>query len=116
MAMLTLDDDQVLALVRQLPKERKTWLLRALVSDQWPPWAELAEYAGQRVRAVAAARNQDWDRMSDEERDAFIDDIVHEECTIAAQVDAPLFYPRTGCPNRSNRKRKRTDRAWPVWI
>lgn len=89
--MLTLDDDQVLALVRQLPKERKTWLLRALVSDQWPPWAELAEYAGQRVRAVAAARNQDWDRMSDEERDAFIDDIVHEECTIAAQVDAPLF-------------------------
>jgi hypothetical protein len=34
MAMLALDDDQVPALVRQLPKERKTWLLRALVSDQ----------------------------------------------------------------------------------
>ena len=79
MATLTLDDDQVLALVRQLPKERKTWLLRALVSDHWPRWAELAEYAGQRVRAVAAARNKDWDRMSDAERDAFIDDIVHEE-------------------------------------
>ena len=28
------NDDQVLALVRQLPAERKNWLLRALVSDQ----------------------------------------------------------------------------------
>jgi hypothetical protein len=79
MVILRLDDDQVLALVRQLPQDRKTWLLRALVSDQWPRWAELAEYAGQRVRAVAAARNQDWDQMSDAQRDAFIDDIVHEE-------------------------------------
>ena len=32
-----------------------------------------------RFGAVAAARNKDWDRMSDAERDAFIDDIVHEE-------------------------------------
>jgi hypothetical protein len=79
MAILTLDDDQVLALVRQLPSERKTWLLRALVSDQWPRWAELAEYAGPHVRATAAARNQDWDRMSDDERLAFIDNILHEE-------------------------------------
>ena len=78
MAILTLDDDQVLALVRQLPSERKTWLLRALVSDHWPRWAELAEYAGERVRAVAAARNKDWDRMSDSERESFIDNIVHE--------------------------------------
>jgi hypothetical protein len=75
MVTLTLDDDQVLALVRQLSPERKTWLLRALVTDQWPHWTELAEYAGQRVRALAAARNQDWDQMSDAERDAFIDDI-----------------------------------------
>ncbi|MFM7173894.1 MAG: hypothetical protein ACKO4U_12770 [Caldilinea sp.] len=59
MAILALDDDQVLTLVRQLPEERKTRLLRVLVSDHWPRWAELAEYAGQRVRAVAAARNKD---------------------------------------------------------
>jgi hypothetical protein len=77
--ILTLDDDQVLALVRQLPEERKTWLLRALASDRWPRWADLSEYGRQRVRAVAAARNQDWDQMSDAQRDAFIDTIVHEE-------------------------------------
>ena len=68
MVTLTLDDDQVLALVRQLPAERKNWLLRALVSGQWPRWAELADYAGDQVRAVAAARNLDWDQMSDAER------------------------------------------------
>ncbi|MFN8466414.1 MAG: hypothetical protein U0X20_12725 [Caldilineaceae bacterium] len=79
MVILTLDDDQVLALVRQLPEDRKNWLLRALVSDQWPRWSELADYAGERVGAVAAARNRDWDQMSDAERDAFINDIVHED-------------------------------------
>jgi len=30
------------------------------------------------VRSVAASRNRDWDKMSDAERDTFIDDIVHE--------------------------------------
>lgn len=79
MVTLTLNDDQVLALVRQLPAERKNWLLAALITDQWPRWAELAEYAGERVRSAAASRNQDWDLMSDAARDAFIDDIVHEE-------------------------------------
>jgi hypothetical protein len=76
MVTLTLDNDQVLALVRQLPEERKNWLLRALITDRWSRWAELADYAGERVRAVAAARNLDWDQMSDAERDAFIEDIV----------------------------------------
>jgi len=79
MATLTIDDDQVLALVRQLPSERRAWLLRALMSDQWPRWAELADYAGQRVRSVAAAHNKDWNRMSEAERESFIDEIVHEE-------------------------------------
>jgi hypothetical protein len=34
---LTIGDNQVLALVRQLPSERKAWLFRALASDYWPP-------------------------------------------------------------------------------
>jgi hypothetical protein len=79
MATLTINDDQILALVRQLPNDRKAWLLRALVSDYWPRWVELTEYAGQRVRAVATTRDKDWDRMSEAERESFIDQIVHEE-------------------------------------
>ena len=79
MAILTIDDDQILSLVRQLPSERKARLFRALVSDQWPRWAELAEYAGQRMRVVAAARSQDWDNMSEAARELFIDDLVHED-------------------------------------
>ena len=43
MAILAIDDDQVLALVAQLPSERKVWLLRALASEQWPEWTKLAE-------------------------------------------------------------------------
>ena len=48
MAMSTIDDGQVLAPIRPLPSERKAWLLRVLVSEGWPCWAELAEDDGQR--------------------------------------------------------------------
>ena len=44
MAILAIDDDQVLALVAQLPSERKVWLLRALASEQWPEWAKPVSY------------------------------------------------------------------------
>ena len=78
MVILAIDNDQVLALVAQLPSERKVWLLRALASEQWPEWAKLAEYASKRVRATAVARGADWDAMSELERESFIDQIVHE--------------------------------------
>jgi hypothetical protein len=50
------------------------------------------------VRAVAAARNQDWDRMSDEERDAFIDDIMHEALYYRRTGGRPPFLPKNRLP------------------
>ncbi|RME61747.1 MAG: hypothetical protein D6790_07360 [Caldilineae bacterium] len=78
MVTLTLSEKQVLALVRQLSPERRLWLLEHLLRDEWPDWFDLAEYAAARARAVATARGLDWDRMDENERESFIDAILHE--------------------------------------
>ena len=78
MAVLTVTADQVLALVQQLPTDRRTWLFRNLLLERWPAWAELAEYGDQRAQAVAAERGCDWDSMTHDERERFVDDLLHE--------------------------------------
>lgn len=78
MPVLTVEDNQILELVRQLPVERRAWLFRQLLQDEWPDWVALAEYAAQRARIVAAERGRDWDTMTDSEREALVDAVVHE--------------------------------------
>ncbi|MBX3000929.1 MAG: hypothetical protein KF893_20575 [Caldilineaceae bacterium] len=78
MVTLTLNEEQVLDLVRQLPDERRAWLFQQLLQDEWPAWTELASYGQDRVRAVAAARGVNWDSLSDEEREERIDTLLHE--------------------------------------
>lgn len=78
MAVLTLNDDQILALVRQLSKESRDWLFNQLLSEQWPQWAELAGYGRERARTLAASRGRNWDQMSEAEQEQFIDEVVHE--------------------------------------
>jgi hypothetical protein len=79
MATLTISDDQVLALVRQLPDERRAWLLRQLLLEQWPAWVDLSTYAAERMRLVAATRGLDWDSMSEDEREELVDTLLHED-------------------------------------
>lgn len=78
MVTLTLRDDQVLDLVRQLPDARRAWLFQRLIQDEWPAWTELSAYGTDRIRAVATARGLDWDRLTDGEREELVDAILHE--------------------------------------
>lgn len=78
MPILELTDEQVLELVRQLPPDKQALLFRHLLRSQWSAWEELSRYGETRVRRVAAQRGLDWDAMSEGEREAFIDNIVHE--------------------------------------
>ena len=71
MATLTLTVEQVVALINQLSPERKQGILLALDED-----ARSRRQA--RLRRVCAERGRDWDDMGPEERDSFIDDLVHE--------------------------------------
>ncbi len=78
MVTLTLRDDQVVDLVRQLPTERKSWLFRQLLQDEWPTWVDLSTYGAGQARKVAAARGLDWDSLAESEREGLIDMLLHE--------------------------------------
>ena len=78
MATLILSNEQVIELVKQLPVEQQVEIFRFLLLQQWEKWNSLSQYGSEKARLVAQENGLDWDVMTEEEREAFIDDVVHE--------------------------------------
>ena len=78
MATLSLTDEQVVQLVKQLPPQSKQRVLTDLTAerDQW--WQTAAREGEQEMRRLAAARGLNWDSMSETERESFVDELMHE--------------------------------------
>ena len=78
MATLSLSDEQVVQLVEQLPPQIKQCVLTDLTAerDQW--WQTTAREGEKDMRRLAAARGVDWDTMTVAQREAFLDDLLHE--------------------------------------
>jgi hypothetical protein len=79
MATLILSDEQVVDLAKQLSVEQQGEVFKFLLLHQWDKWADLSHYGVNRVRLVAQERGFDWDTMSEEERESFVNDVVHED-------------------------------------
>lgn len=79
MPTFTLTNEQVIELVKQLPSEQQIEVFRFLLLQQWGQWESLSRYGADRVRLVAQERGQNWDTMTEDEREAFIDEVVHED-------------------------------------
>ncbi|MSS72918.1 MAG: hypothetical protein EXS64_15715 [Candidatus Latescibacteria bacterium] len=79
MPILELSDEQVIELVRQLPPDRKRAALMALAEDAHTERAARMEYAESQLRRLCSERGLNWDAMSEDEREAFIDDLIHED-------------------------------------
>jgi hypothetical protein len=79
MPTFTLTNEQVVELVKQLPSEQQIEVFRFLLLQQWGQWASLSQYGADRIRLVAQERGQNWDIMTEDEREAFIDEVVHED-------------------------------------
>ncbi len=79
MATLTLTNEQVLELVKQLPNEQQIEIFRFLLLQQWGEWESLSNYGADKVRLTARERGYDWDTMTEDERESFIDLVVHEK-------------------------------------
>jgi hypothetical protein len=79
MASVELTTQQVIELVRQLPPADKQEVLMAVASESQASMAELRETAGRELRRTASQRGLDWERMSDEQRQVFVDDLIHED-------------------------------------
>jgi acyl-CoA synthetase (NDP forming) len=79
MATVELTNEQVVELVRQLPAEAKRKVLLALAGDAQARRGERMALAAEQLRRCAADRGMNWDTMSDEDREALVDDLIHED-------------------------------------
>jgi TRAP-type C4-dicarboxylate transport system substrate-binding protein len=79
MPILELSEAQVVELVKQLPPEQQRGALLALAEAAAARREERMKYAEEQLRRVAAERGLDWSNMSDEERERFVDELVHED-------------------------------------
>lgn len=77
MSVLELSDEQVISLVRQLPAERKRTALLALAQDAQARRQERLRFGEAQLRRTCAERGLDWDRLSEDEREAFVNDLLH---------------------------------------
>ena len=78
MPTLQLTDEQVVELVKQLPPDRRRAALLALAAGATEQRQERMLLAEERLRVACAERGLNWDKMSEPEREAFADNLVHE--------------------------------------
>lgn len=79
MPTVVLTNEQVVELIKQLPAEDKRAILGALAAEQEAWWEETVTEGEGQLRRLCTERGRDWDRMSEEERENFVDDLIHED-------------------------------------
>jgi hypothetical protein len=83
MAVLELTKEQIFDLVRRMPAEQKREML-LLLANAPAERAQRQQFAEEQLRRLCAARGLDWGALSADEREAFIDDLIHEDRTCAS--------------------------------
>jgi len=73
---LELSEEQVLELLLQLSPEGKRKALEILKQDA--EWEQVAQEVRKRWKEICAERGIDWERLSDEEKEALVDEWLHQ--------------------------------------
>ncbi len=79
MSVLELTDEQVVSLVRQLPAARKRAALLTLAQDARVRRDERVSFGEAQLRKLCSERSLDWDRLSEDEREKFVNQLLHED-------------------------------------
>jgi hypothetical protein len=79
MAVLELTKEQIFDLVRQMAPAQKREMLLWLAQSGPQQRAQRQQFAEAQLRSLCAHRGRNWDTMSADEREAFIDDLIHED-------------------------------------
>ncbi|MEA5478484.1 hypothetical protein VB774_12720 [Pseudanabaena galeata UHCC 0370] len=79
MVVLQLDDEQVIELVNQLSNEKQLRLYKLLIKKRCDRWIELSNIGQTGARRAASDRGLDWDLLTEDEREDFVNDLVHED-------------------------------------
>jgi hypothetical protein len=78
MVTLTLSDQQIVDLVKQLPPISKQTVLDALIAERELWWDMTLSKSEEKLRKLANQRGLDWNKMSEDDRENFVDDLLHE--------------------------------------
>ncbi|MDE0687158.1 MAG: hypothetical protein OXI61_03250 [Candidatus Poribacteria bacterium] len=78
-AIIELTTEQIVDFIQQMPPKEKRAVLIALAEKAQAGHEERMKYAEAQVRQLCASRGLNWDTMTEEERENFIDDLVHED-------------------------------------
>lgn len=78
MVTLTLSDQQIVELVKQLPPASKQTVLDVLIAERESWWDMTVSKSEEKLRTLAQKRGLDWAKMSEDEREKFVDDLLHE--------------------------------------
>jgi len=78
MPAVELTEQQVVDLVEQLPPGRKRAVLISLAEDAARSRDARMTMIEERFRIASAERGLDWDNLTEDERQEFIDRLVHE--------------------------------------
>lgn len=79
MSVSDLSDDQVISLVRKLPADRKRTALLALAQDARARRDERLRFGEEQLRRACAERGLNWDSLSEQEREAFVNGLLHDK-------------------------------------
>ncbi len=78
-ATIKLTTEQVIDFIQQMPPKEKRAVLIALAERTSTNQEERMKYAESQVKQLCASQGLNWDTMTEEEREDFIDDLVHED-------------------------------------
>ena len=76
---VNLTTEQVIDFIRQMPGEERLAVILALAGESLPRRAERMQYLESNVQDLCVKRGLDWNAMTDEERQDFINNFVHED-------------------------------------
>jgi hypothetical protein len=79
MPTLSVTDEQIIDLIRQLPPDRRRKIISELATESSEEREARRDRTEQKLREVAAQRGLVWDSMDDDQRMALVDDLIHED-------------------------------------
>lgn len=79
MISLTQQERQVIEMFRQLEPERRRAVLLEMVQADGNSWKQYQAKGVSRLRELAREQGQDWDSMSDDQKQDFIEELVGGE-------------------------------------
>ena len=79
MVALTNQGKDVVDRFQQLPPERQRYVMLAMLRTDPDRWQRYHAEGEERLRQLAFQRGLNWDGLTDEQREDFINDLLHQD-------------------------------------